>query len=166
MNQIIGKNQGQSPIAKSNTVSLQFGKQHRQFLETQMAAMQAAYPNQAMEPETAAVFILDWAELGAKYGKENLEKALHDHRHQSRFFPQIAELRDRLEAAKERPEFKPEVPPCGCSKEHIVAQGVTGCVHGTIWGMAAAAQLLGKKVSHPINPDERAKEIPAKREAK
>ena len=72
-------------------------------LEALMAQTKLSYPNQEIPPETLEMWAPAWMWLAIKYGLVTLKIALQEHVVTSKFFPQPADLRERLEALKPAP---------------------------------------------------------------
>lgn len=72
-------------------------------VEALMEQTKFAYPQQEIPPETAAMWAPAWIALALKYGIPAMRAALAEHMLGSRFFPQPAELRERIEANRPRP---------------------------------------------------------------
>lgn len=61
----------------------------------------------------------------------------------SGYFPYVSDLKKFLDFQAETPkEFIPDVMPCSCSKEKLVALKGQECEHGTRWGLGALREIL------------------------
>src|SRR5690242_8361362 len=81
----------------SNRVSMQSMSQPNtcepeEWLRQRMKITKAAFPNSALTPETAAVYLSEWALIVEQIGQDSFELALTAAMRASRFFPTIAEI--------------------------------------------------------------------------
>lgn len=88
-----------------------------------------------------------WYEDLSRYSEAAIRDAWKQHRVASGYFPFVSDLKKFL-------DFKPvyfqeaqsNEPPCGCTKEKLVALNGEYCEHGFTWGLAALKTILGDKV--------------------
>jgi hypothetical protein len=85
-------------LAKQSTQSLN-ATQLKQLGEL-MKQTKQSFPNQEIPRETLDMWFPAWMTLATAYGMAAVERALREHMLASRFFPQPAELRERLEAMR------------------------------------------------------------------
>jgi hypothetical protein len=102
--------------------------------------------------------------LLSKYPLEQVKLEIENHiadPEDGKFYPKACQIIGRIgnDEVINYPEYhssnaKPE---CGCSAQAVIDAGATGCIHGTVWGMAALQSLTGKPVKKAADPSHAAK---------
>lgn len=88
-----------------------------------------------------------WYEDLSGYSEAEIREAWKQHRVSSGYFPYVSDLKKFLDF---KPVYYQEAesnePPCGCSKEKLIALNGEYCEHGFTWGLAALRNALGDKI--------------------
>lgn len=102
------------------------------------------YHRAEVNPTTVKV----WYEDLSRYSEAAIRDAWKQHRTVSGYFPFVSDLKKFLDFVPVyMKEAESNEPPCGCSKEKLIALNGEYCEHGYTWGLAALKKVLGDKLT-------------------